>query len=355
MSRSLPTVVALLLLAASCTKGADDAQAPLEAGAPWGSDSTPGVERAEAGDRDSSPQEAVEGPAVAASDEGADEIPAFLRDDVERDDIPDLAVAIDLADEDLEDLVAGLLEEREPTLEELMAKVSVSDDDKGPSPSSDRSLKALMASVTLEDGGSDDSWAYVDGAVPRFGVEAQRDGAATSAMAAAGAPGSAEGAWEEAGLGPMANEAPGAPTVVPGTDDTDLPTAGVENDDADPCQPLRQALAQHRDYLLRVGAERDSFGYVEDAADSNALRLLQGLRRCGSNPDDADCQRPPVELDISALEVPSHQIFRDPSDLEAEKKAPDDVPHDRVSVDLVHKLRACERSQIAQPLLQTGK
>lgn len=296
MSRFLPLFCLLALSALSCKRAAS----PQE---PQGPEAPPlevkGMEAAPA----------AEPVAVA------DEIPAFLREGV-----PDVPTAVDLDDDELDSLVEGL-DEREPTLAELMARVSVTGrDDDGPPPQvhTDDSLEALMASVKFEDDDSHgDSWAYLDGAVP-FSP-----------------PG---------GDAPDPSEDREAPTEP----EAPKPAAAEE----DPCAPLRHALAQHRDYLLRVGAERDAFGYVEQEADSNALRLLQGLRRCGSNPGDPDCRPPPVEVDISELEVPAHQIARDPSELEAEHRHPDDVPHDRVSLDLLHKLRACERTRIAQPLLQ---
>lgn len=366
MSRSLPTVLALLLLSSSCVRtAADEAPAPAAQEEPVGGATflRPSLVPALLG---SGAPEGTGPGGVAATDpapggtaltggpsetDGDDEIPAFLREDA-----PDLPVAVDLDDRHLEAWVEGFAHgEREPTLEELMARVTVSgrDGDGGeedggdevggsgphrgdrPQAPADPSLRELMASVVLEDGESEESWAYLDGAVPHLPADAL-DGEAETGS---------EGAL------PTREATDGAPAQAASEETTAPSVTGAE----DPCEPLRRALAHHRDYLLRVGAERDTYGYVENTADSNALRLLQGLRRCGSNPDDADCKAPPIEMDVSALEVPAHQIFRDPSDLLAEGRDPDEIPHDRVSVDLVHKLQACERSQIAQPLLQRGK
>ncbi|AKU89959.1 hypothetical protein [Vulgatibacter incomptus] len=120
----------------------------------------------------------------------------------------------------------------------------------------------------------------------------------------------------------------------------------------DACAPLRDALVRRQEYLRRVAAERDTFGYVENAEDASALRLLQGLRRCADHPDDEDCRQKPIEVDVRDLEPPRHQYERWPSELEAEKKAPDEVPHDPQILELLHELRQCERKLSAQPLLE---
>lgn len=127
----------------------------------------------------------------------------------------------------------------------------------------------------------------------------------------------------------------------------DLPVGG-----ADPCAEHREAIATRKAYLLRIAQERDSFAYVEDAEDAVALRLLQSLRRCAEHPEDEDCEQPPIEVELRALEPPRHTFESWPTDLEAERKDPNEVAHDPVVRDLLYRLRDCERKEKAQPLLE---
>lgn len=120
----------------------------------------------------------------------------------------------------------------------------------------------------------------------------------------------------------------------------------------DPCAHLREAIEKREDYLRRLAAERDTFGWVEDSEDAQALRLLQGLRRCAEFPDDEDCKPPPIEMRLEDLEPPRHTYERRPGDLDAGEKLPDDVPHDPKVLDLMQKLRACELARSPQPLLE---
>jgi hypothetical protein len=119
----------------------------------------------------------------------------------------------------------------------------------------------------------------------------------------------------------------------------------------DPCGELRTALREREDYLRRVAAERDAYAWVENPRDAQALRLLQSLRRCAEHPEDEDCRPPPIERRLEELEPPRHVYERWPSELEAEGKEPDAVPHDPVTLDLLHRLEQCERRRNPQPLL----
>lgn len=132
------------------------------------------------------------------------------------------------------------------------------------------------------------------------------------------------------------------------------PPAEAEAEAQDPCAPLREALRAREAYLRRVAAERDAFGWVEDPQDAQALRLLQSLRRCAEHPDDEDCRPPPMERRLEELEPPRHVYERWPSELEAEGKEPDEIPHDPMTLDLLHRLKACESRQDPQPLLRRG-
>lgn len=134
----------------------------------------------------------------------------------------------------------------------------------------------------------------------------------------------------------------------------DEPTPPVDPPAApeDPCAPLREAMEDRKDYLRRLAAERDAFGWVEDPADAQALRLLQGMRRCAEHPDDEDCKPPPIEMRLEDLELPRHVYERRPDELDAGDKEPDEVPHDPKILDLLHRLRACEAGKNPQPLLR---
>ena len=121
----------------------------------------------------------------------------------------------------------------------------------------------------------------------------------------------------------------------------------------DPCAELREAIEKRQDYLRRVAAERDAFGWVENPEDAQALRLLQGLRRCAEHPDDEDCRPPPIEVRLEDLEIPRHVYERRPSELEAGDKLPDEVPHDPRVLDLLRRLELCEARKNPQPLLRS--
>jgi len=120
----------------------------------------------------------------------------------------------------------------------------------------------------------------------------------------------------------------------------------------DPCEDLRAALREREAYLRRVAAERDSFAWVEDPKDAQALRLLQSMRRCAAHPTDEDCQPPPIERRLEELEPPRHTYERWPSELAADGKSPEEIPHDPVTLDLLHRLRRCEERKDPQPLLR---
>lgn len=132
----------------------------------------------------------------------------------------------------------------------------------------------------------------------------------------------------------------------------DLPLdVGVDGTD-DPCAHLERLLQKRQAYLARVASERDTFGWVDDPADAEALRLLQGLRRCQEFPDDEDCKAPPIERDLRDLEPPPHQFERWPTELVVEEGAEDRVVHDPQSLDLLHRIRSCRRAATPQPLLR---
>lgn len=120
----------------------------------------------------------------------------------------------------------------------------------------------------------------------------------------------------------------------------------------DPCADLERLLEERQAYLARVAAERDAFGWIDDPADAEALRLLQGLRRCEEFPDDPDCKAPPIERDLRDLEPPRHQFERWPTELVVEPDAEDRLVHDPTSLDLLHRLKACRRAATPQPLLR---
>lgn len=231
-----------------------------------------------------------------------DEVPGFLRGPAQRAPEPQAAVDGDAALPTA--ATADPETTRDPSLAELMKGVSVGDHEDG------------------------ESWAFIGG-----GDEAAAEGAAPPA-----APTGEEGAAVEAEPAPATEKA--------------VPTDGEPEVATDDCEPIRRALARQKDYLHRVAAERDRYGYIESTSDVGALQLLESLRRCESNPDDPDCKSPKVEVDISELEVPSHQIEREPSELNAEGKAPDEIPHDRITLELLHRLKACESKKVVQPLLQ---
>jgi len=123
--------------------------------------------------------------------------------------------------------------------------------------------------------------------------------------------------------------------------------------EADPCEDLRAALREREAYLRRVAAEREAFAWVEDPKDAQALRLLQSMRRCAEHPTDEDCQPPPIERRLEELEPPRHTFERWPTELNADGKAPDEIPHDPVTLDLLHRLRRCEERRDPQPLLRS--
>lgn len=151
-----------------------------------------------------------------------------------------------------------------------------------------------------------------------------------------------------------AADAPAAPQAPPpGSEPTE---AGTTRDEAaDGCASIRAAIDARRDYLRRLAAERDTFGWVEDAEDAEALRLLQGLRRCAEHPDDEDCTPPPIERKLEDLEPPRHAYERWPSELEAGDKAPDEIPHDPKILDLLARLARCEAKKDPQPLLRPSR
>lgn len=122
--------------------------------------------------------------------------------------------------------------------------------------------------------------------------------------------------------------------------------------EADPCASIRAAIEKRKDYLRRVAAERDSFGWVENHEDAQALRLLQGLRRCAEHPEDEDCKPPPIEQKLEDLEPPRHVYERWPSDLDADGKEPDEIPHDPKVLGLLKELEQCEARKTPQPLLR---
>ncbi len=251
----------------------------------------------------------VEAPAVAVAqgdvplpDTG--EVPAFLRGARQSADPvapPPLPTHVALDESGVDAIVA----DREPTLRELMAGVQVGE--------------------VEEDG---ESWAFIGG-------EAEAAEAAEAAVPEA------------------ETEPPSAPVVEP-ADEAAAESVAAAPAQEDRCAQLRRLVDKRNDYLRRTAAERDTFGYVESKEDQQALRLLQGLRRCAEHPDDADCRQRPVEVDINDLVVPSHQIERDPSDLNAEGRTPDELAHDPQVLELLHQLKECERSQTVQPLLQRG-
>ncbi len=230
----------------------------------------------------------------------------------------------------------------------------------------DASFAALMAKVVLGEEGEDDEGSF---ASVISGEEASRDDArglyGTPVHGAASSNPSLPDRELDSGDGAAAVDAttryeapPGFGS--PGGDEAwalaEGPTHEAEPNGSSPaeddrCASIRASIAQRKAYLQRIGAERDSFSYVEDAGDASALRLLQGLRRCAEYPDDEDCQPRPIEVDVSALEPPRHQFEVRPSDLEAEFKAPDDVPQDPQIRELLHQLSRCELDQRPQPLL----
>lgn len=296
MRRLLP--LSLLLTAAGCSRG----EAPVQA-----------------------PPAPAPAPAQAPGDAplpAEDEVPAFLRGAAPPPDaapapddppVPDLPVEVELDEAPAAAWAAEEAPQREPTLAELMRAVTVEGED--------------------APGGDEESWAFIGGGdAPEAETEAEAPPPVEPAAAAE----------EEAAVVLELEDAPGDDTVAI----ADPAPA------ADPCAPLRRLLARRNDYVRRAAAERDAFGYVENEDDIAALRLLQGLRRCAEHPDDEDCRQKPIEVDVSDLEVPAHQIHRQPSDLNAEGKLPDEIPHDPVVLDLLHQLRACEKREVVQPLLQ---
>ena len=75
------------------------------------------------------------------------------------------------------------------------------------------------------------------------------------------------------------------------------------------------------------------------------------MRRCAEHPEDEDCRAPPIEQDVSALEPETHTYERQPGELEAEKKQPDEMVHDPRELALLRQLQQCERAKVRQPLL----
>lgn len=120
---------------------------------------------------------------------------------------------------------------------------------------------------------------------------------------------------------------------------------------ADPCGHVLVRIEERRAYLERIAAERDAFAWVESSADAEALRLLQGLRRCQEHPDDEDCHPPPIERDLRDLEPPRHQYERWPSELVVEGGAGEAVIHDPGLLQLHDELQKCRRAASPQPLL----
>lgn len=294
--RLSPLFVALLL--AGCTEAAPIAPSPV---AP-----------------------ATETPAPAPHDDAplpeVDEVPAFLQE------VPAAAAADEAPPRwEAEDLpVEVLLDDRVAADFALAA----------PEPTREPTLAELMRQVQLEDGegvaNNDEAWAFIGGS------SEEED-----------------------------EEEPASPTEPADEVEVAIEIADVEEAEVvlevaeapepaadDPCAPLRRQLERRQDYLRRTAAERDAFGYVESDEDAQALRLLQGLRRCADHPDDADCLPPALERDISELEQPAHRIHRRPHELNAEGKLPDEIPHDPLVLDLLHELQRCERRTVAQPLLQ---
>lgn len=310
MRRRLPA----LLLCAACTRD------PAPAAAPPVDPPAPAANAARPGD---------------APLPAAEEVPAFLREAPPREVAPKLPVEVVLDDRGVEAFAAE--PEREPTLAELMRHVRI-EDGSGPA----------------DDG---EAWAFIGGGA----VEGDAVGGAEAIGADGRGPaaiGAGDGNASDAGEANASGEAAAAAADgnAAAADDGDAAAASDDADAAtaadDPCAPLRRLLEKRKDYLRRVAAERDAFGYVESADDAAALRLLQGLRRCAEHPDDEDCRPRPLEVDLSELEAPPHRIHRSPSELDAEGKHPDEIPHDPVVLDLLHQLRACERETVAQPLLQ---
>jgi hypothetical protein len=268
----------------------------------------------------------------------ADEVPAFLLGKPAAP--PQLPTEVALRDDAAIDLDPA----HEPTLRELMRGVRVEDGsaDEGFAvvqgareaevpEAAPASLDELMRGVRLGDAGDDgESWAFIGGA----------DDPEPEAAVVAAAP--AE----------PVEQAPAVEAVAVAVAEPEDPPAEAE---ADRCAPLRRLLDKRNAFVRRAAAERDTFGYVENEEDQQALRLLQGLRRCAEHPDDPDCRPKPVEVDINDVVIPSHQIERDPSDLNAEGRLPDEIAHDPEVLDLLHRLKACEREQVVQPLLQRGR
>ncbi len=291
----------ILLFAAGCSRGeapaAEAPPAPVPAPAPV---------------------EAAPAPGDAPLPE-ADEVPGFLRGAAEApkeappidvEFAPDLPVEVELDESAADAWAEAEAPAREPTLRELMQGVTVEGEDEEP--------------------GDGESWAFIGGgADPEVEPEPEEP-----VVEAEEAPVAVAEAEEE-------------PVVIEldGGGDEATPTE-------DRCAPLRRLLEKRDGYLRRTAAERDTFGYVENEDDVAALRLLQGLRRCAEHPDDEDCREKPLEVDISDLEVPAHQIHRQPSDLNAEGKTPDQIPQDPLVLDLLHQLRECEKREVVQPLLQ---
>ncbi len=245
-------------------------------------------------------------------------------------------------------------------------------------PAREPTLRELMRGVELHEGGGDEGgFAAVEEAsaahAPSGAVEAeeapQREPTLRELMRGVSVGGVDEGeSWAFIGGGtetqaPAAEAAPSeaAPAaVVAAAPDTEAPAAeaaapAAAPEETDACAPLRRLLDKRKNFIRRTAAERDTFGYVESEEDVAALRLLQGLHRCAQHPDDEDCRQRPIEVDINDLVVPSHQIERDPSDLNAEGRTPDEIPHDPQVLELLHQLEQCERREVVQPLLQRSR
>lgn len=227
--------------------------------------------------------------------------------------LPPAAAALPEAPRDAGDPADPLSRPRDPTLAELMRHVRVEGEG-------------------AADG--EDSWIFI-GLEPSQGEEMP----------------------ETATAMPTAEPAHGPVRPAVAVEDSEVPpaderTARALLPETDPCAELRALVERRKEYLRRTAAERDQFGWVENEADSQALRLLAGLRRCAEHPDDEDCRQRPIEVDISALEMPAELIEFDPSELDAEGRHPDEIPHDPQVRDLLRRLERCERERMAQPLLE---
>ncbi|HWV39074.1 MAG TPA: hypothetical protein VN033_11450 [Vulgatibacter sp.] len=186
----------------------------------------------------------------------------------------------------------------------------------------DESLEALMRQVRIEEEGSEEEGSF-------------------ASIVDADPPASPDRG------GPADDEAAGALRSARGEPARETEPAG----ETARCADLVARIDARMDYLRRVAAERDSFAYVEDEADANALRLLAAMRRCVEHPDDEDCRAPPMEVELRDVEPPRHQFEVWPTDLEAEHRDPDEVPQDPGIRELLHQLEACRRRHTPQPLL----